>query len=106
MGKKVRSAKGEMVDFDYLKIKEQLAAAPPSVDVTERQDFIENRMKRRIKKKLPDVEQLAIEVAPTLPSPDENDVLVEDITASATDTPLDPVDAPITKQKARKKKTP
>ncbi len=50
MGKKVRSAKGEMVDFDLLKIKEQIASAPAPQDVKLRQDFIEKRIRRRLKK--------------------------------------------------------
>ena len=28
MGKRVKSARGQIVDFDLLKIKEQIAAAP------------------------------------------------------------------------------
>jgi hypothetical protein len=49
MGKKVRSARGELVDFDLLKIKEQIAAAPPPTDVRARQDFIDRRLRRRMK---------------------------------------------------------
>ena len=47
---KGKSAKGEIVDFDLLKIKQQIASAPPSSDVARRQDFIENRLRRRTKK--------------------------------------------------------
>ena len=50
MGKKIRSAKGEIVDFDLLKVKEQIASAPAPQDVKMRQDFIEKRMRRRLKK--------------------------------------------------------
>lgn len=53
MGKKIRSAKGEMVDFDLLKIKEQIATTPPPQDVKARQDFIEKRLRRRLKKVTP-----------------------------------------------------
>ena len=48
-----RSAKGVVVDFDLLRIKEEMAAAPTSIDVQKRQDFIENRMRRRARKKVP-----------------------------------------------------
>lgn len=51
MGKKVRSAKGVIVDFDLMAIKEQMAAAPAPLDVKKRQDFIDRRMRRRLKKK-------------------------------------------------------
>jgi len=102
MGKKVRSAKGEIVDFDYLKIKEQLASAPTPMEVKNRQNFIENRLKRRLKKKLPVIEQAAVEVEPTLPEPSAEVAVKEEVVAEET-TPV--VEATTTKQKARKKKT-
>lgn len=49
MGKKVRSSRGVFVDFDLLKIKEQIAAAPATTDVRARQDFIEKKLRRRMK---------------------------------------------------------
>ncbi len=103
MGKKVRSAKGVLVDFDYLKIKEQLATAPTPIEVKERQDFIENRLKRRLKKKLPVIEKLAVDVAPALPGP-EDAVVAEEVVEE--EPPVIEVEkATTTKQKARKKKT-
>ena len=53
MAKKVKSARGELVDFDLLKIKEQMASAPPTADVRARQDFIDKRLRRRLKKTRP-----------------------------------------------------
>lgn len=50
MGKKVRSARGEMVDFDLMLIQQQLAATPIRADVQARQDFIERRLRRHIRK--------------------------------------------------------
>jgi ribosomal protein S21 len=44
---KVRSAKGEIVDFDLLKIKQQMQTTPKPVEVKAREDFIEKRLKRR-----------------------------------------------------------
>ncbi len=99
MGKKVRSAKGVLVDFDYLKIKEQLATAPTPIEVKERQDFIENRLKRRLKKKLPVIEKLAVDVAPVLPVPEDAVVAEEEPQVVEVEK------ATTTKQKARKKKT-
>ena len=47
---KVRSARGQIVDFDLLKIKQEIEGnAIPPVAVKARQDFIDNRIKRRIK---------------------------------------------------------
>jgi hypothetical protein len=70
MGKKVRSARGEVVDFDLMKVKEQIAAAPTPLEVKARQNFIENRLKRRIKKaqNAVDIKKEDV-VAPELPEP-------------------------------------
>ena len=51
MAKRVtRSAKGETVDFDLLKIKAQIATAPKATNVKVREDYIDQRFKRRLKK--------------------------------------------------------
>lgn len=96
MGKPVKSAKGVSVDFDTLKIKEQLAAAPTPMEVKNRQNFIENRLKRRLKKKLPVVEKAAVEVEPNLPEPETTN-LGEEI------LPKEKKPVAKTKQKARRK---
>lgn len=53
MGKKVKSARGELVDFDLLKIKRQMASSPPTADVKARESFIDRRLRRRVKKNYP-----------------------------------------------------
>jgi len=50
MAKLVRSAKGQMVDFELLKMKEALSTNPTTVEVKSRERFIENKMKRKLKK--------------------------------------------------------
>lgn len=50
MSKKVRSAKGELVDFDLLKIKQQIAATPAASIVQEREMQIDRKLKRKVKK--------------------------------------------------------
>jgi len=50
MPKKVRSAKGQTIDFDLLRIKQQLGDAPKPANVQARQDFIDQKMRRRVKK--------------------------------------------------------
>ena len=52
---KVRSAKGEDVDFDLLKIKAQMAASPKTTSVQAREDFIDRKFKRRLRKLKRDV---------------------------------------------------
>lgn len=54
MSKKVRSARGQLVDFDLLKIKQQIADSP-QVDVTARENFVERRLRRRTKRTAPPV---------------------------------------------------
>lgn len=76
MGKKVRSARGELVDFDLLKIKEQMASAPTPTDVRARQDFIEQRLRRRLKKVKPPAPKIKSEgkdvaVDPKMPATEE-----------------------------------
>lgn len=50
--KGVISARGERVDFDLLKIKEQIASAPKATVVRAREDFIDQKFKRRSKKQV------------------------------------------------------
>lgn len=50
MSRKVRSARGEIVDFDLLQIKNQLASASEPVEVKQRQQFVEHRLKKKTKK--------------------------------------------------------
>ena len=66
MPKKTRSAKGEVIDFDLLKIKAQIASAPKPTDVRKREDFIDKKLRRRVKRVQRKVEQTAIEVEPTI----------------------------------------
>ena len=49
MPKFVRSSRGEIVDFDLLKLKAEMSSKPAPVEVTERSDFIDNKLKRRIR---------------------------------------------------------
>ncbi len=59
--RQVRSAKGEIVDFDLLNIKQQMATMPASTDVLARQNIIEKRVNRRVAKKT-EAEREIIEV--------------------------------------------
>ena len=99
MGKRVKSARGQIVDFDLLKIKEQIAAAPPPVDVQQRQDFVERRLRRRAKKTLPMVESAAeIVVEPEMPEPEEQLAKIDEVKVEQTKPK-----ASSKKQPARKK---
>ncbi len=47
---KARSAKGRIIDFDLLKIRQKLTAQPVTVDVKAREDFIDKKLRRRMRK--------------------------------------------------------
>ena len=107
MGKRVKSARGQIVDFDLLKIKEQIASAPAPVDVQQRQDFVERRLRRRVKKKPPVVESAGeVNVEPVMPSPDEalEEIKVEEKQVIEKKPAAKPK-AKTTKQPARKSTT-
>lgn len=55
MGKGVKSARGAIVDFDLLRIKQQMASAPKTTTVQAREDFIDQKFNRRLKKLKRDV---------------------------------------------------
>lgn len=52
MSKKVISARGVVVDFDLLKVKQQIAESP-AVDVSARENFVEKRLRRRSRRPVP-----------------------------------------------------
>lgn len=49
------SARGERVDFDLMKIKEQIAAAPKTITVKAREDFIDQKFKRRLNRQIKEI---------------------------------------------------
>jgi len=77
MARKVRTAKGELIDFDLLKIKEQIASAPPSIDVQQRQNFIYKRLRRRLKKAQQNVSKTDVNVEEPIASPPEQPIVTD-----------------------------
>lgn len=55
--RKITSARGEVVDFDLLMIKQQLAAAPQNIEVARRQDFIDSKEQGKSSRKKPVIEE-------------------------------------------------
>ena len=80
-----RSAKGEIVDFDLMKIKQQLASAPAATNVAARQMLIENKLKRRSRQQ---VQALINQSKPEESAVVEEVVLPIEETAAATINPL------------------
>lgn len=46
----VRSARGVVVDFDLVRIQQQLASAPKPTKVQAREDFIDQKQRRTLKR--------------------------------------------------------
>ena len=65
MSKKARSARGEIVDFDLLAIKQQLASKPVPVSVNERRKFIDEKdgLKSKTATPVPDALSIAMAAA-------------------------------------------
>ena len=72
MPRLVRTARGELVDFDTIIIKQQLAQAPMNVDVERRKNFIDSKEEtgRQRQSNVVDLTaQPAPVAAPTAPQP-------------------------------------
>lgn len=73
MKKITRSARGTIVDFDLIRIKQQMETAPKPTDVRARESFIDQKFKRRIKKLTQEV--ITPPIPPTTePTPDPQDL--------------------------------
>jgi len=63
MGKFARSARGDMVDFDLLSIKQQLAMTPTAVGVDQRRKFVDEKDGIRVKTEIPKEVKMASALA-------------------------------------------
>lgn len=81
MPKKVRTAKGSVIDFDLFKIKQQMGNVPKTVDVKTREDFIERKLRRLRRKAEADAKKKAAEEAGVVT--EESTVVTEDTKAAA-----------------------
>lgn len=52
MSRKARSARGEIVDFNLIEVKKQIANRPAPINVQEREEFIEQKTKKRTRKRV------------------------------------------------------
>jgi hypothetical protein len=107
--KKIRSARGTVVDFDLMKIKESIGSQPAPTDVAARQHHIDARLRRRMRNMKKTPLSTAVKPSPAKPtsveprSPDVNQADVEFI------DPVEDVEEPnktapkTTQQKARRK---
>lgn len=75
MARGARSARGEIVDFDLLRIKENLGAAPKASTVKAREDFIDQKFKRRLRRMTETA--VTAPVAPRAPVPETTEVAID-----------------------------
>lgn len=61
MTKQVRTARGEVVDFDAIQIKQQLAQAPMNIEVQRRKEFIDTREGRARGQRKPQASEAAVQ---------------------------------------------
>lgn len=48
---KVRTARGDIIDFDEMRVKQSLVSAPTDIQVKARQEYVDQRLKRRSKRR-------------------------------------------------------
>lgn len=85
MPRNVRTARGEVIDFDTIIIKQQLAQAPMNIEVERRKTFIDAKESKSRGQRRP------VPVAPTVPS----EVLPEVLPASPTASSFEPDNGPL-----------
>lgn len=101
---KARSARGVLVDFDKIRIKQQLSATPTPIEVQKREELVEQRLKRRAKRR---AEQAKVREAESNNNADEvSDTITENVgdeNVIDEESPTDDSAAPVRKQKAKQK---
>ena len=50
MTKNVRTARGKIINWDLFRVKSQIAKAPKPVEVTQREEFIEKKLRRKLRR--------------------------------------------------------
>ena len=92
MPRNVRTARGEVVDFDTIIIKQQLANAPMNVEVKRRAQLIEAKEKVRGQKVSPPIADVVLEAVTT----DPKTVTLDTPTSILSDESFEP-EAPVSK---------
>lgn len=96
MSKQARSARGDLVDFDLLAIKQQLATAPIPVSVDQRRRFVDEKDGIKTKPVLPAAFAMAVEAVDTSASAAESEV-ASDVEAIVEEVAVE--EKPVAKKK-------
>ena len=97
MARTARSARGQVVDFDILAIKESLASAPISISTEERRVFIDTKNGLKPKKNVAPANGLKVIATPEVVAPTLPDALkdvMSSINEANTPTPVQLTDEP------------
>lgn len=70
MTRLVRSARGVLVDFDLIRIKEQIASAPQPTTVASREAFVDSKLKRHVRRAVKQQTELEVPQSTNSPNPD------------------------------------
>lgn len=84
MSKKIRSARGDVVDFDLLAIKQQLSVTPAPVNVEARRRFIDEKDGIKVKAPVASALSIALEAAEESASAAEKDEEVVEVVEEKT----------------------
>lgn len=104
--RRARSMRGVMVDFDLIAIKEQMANRPAPLEVRARENFIDKRLRRRIKKpvEVSDISAKPVEdgiITPPMPAAEEDQGELID-TTPLIESEYDVTKKAIVRQRAKK----
>lgn len=78
MSNQTRSARGVLVNFDLMKLKEQIATAPKPTIVQARENFVDTRLKRRVRRAVSAVTEDVTQEQTPSPSPETTTELPND----------------------------
>lgn len=92
MANKVRSVRGVVVDFDLLRIKDQMQNAPAPSDVKKRENFIDKKRRRNTKKSVAAI--MNTQLVSKMVKPVEPTPIVDAVKADISVTPIEATAAP------------
>lgn len=104
MPRNVRTARGDVVDFDAIIIKQQIANAPMNIEVARRKEFIDSKERkgRGQRRAAPVAEQVAIDPPVSAIAP-ESAPTASDFEVEAAPSKMAPVEAPVPNIPVRQK---
>lgn len=88
---KVRTARGDIIDFDEVRVKQSLAQSPANIQVKAREQFIDQRLKRTSKRRAALLSQQLLDQNQETLEPVEELPLVDDEAEAPTESVVEVV---------------